>query len=38
MNFIADGSDGTGLKTEVLWFRFADQERCHRLILRISFR
>ena len=26
-DFIANGSDGTGLKTEVPWFRFADQQR-----------
>ena len=26
-NFIANGSDGTGLKTEVPWFRFADRKR-----------
>jgi hypothetical protein len=27
VDFIANGSDGTGLKTEVPWFRFADQQR-----------
>lgn len=26
-DFIANGSDGTGLKTEIPWFRFADRQR-----------